>query len=227
MKKHSKRFREARKLIDPKKSYSAREALELAQKTANVKFDAGIEMHMRLGIDPKKADQIVRGSVSLPHGTGKKKRIAVFADAAGQEKAKKAGAEVVGGEELIKEIKTTGKCNFDIALATPAMMKHLGQIAKILGPKGLMPNPRNETVTSDIEKSIVALQGGKVAFRNDETGNIHQLIGKASFDIKKLQENFESFLEAIRRARPHGVKGAYLKTVSVCSTMGPSVRVAV
>ncbi len=227
MNKQSKRFTEAKSLVDSTKAYSAKEAIELAKKTANVKFDAGIEVHVRLGIDPKKADHVVRGSITLPHGTGKTKRVAVFAEGADQEKAKKAGAEIVGGEELVKEIKTKGKCGFDIALATPAMMKQLGQIAKILGPKGLMPNPRNETVTADIEKAITALMGGKVTFRNDDSSNVHQLIGKASFEQEQLEENYEIFLDAVRRAKPQGFKGSYIKNVSISSSMGPGIKVAI
>lgn len=227
MKKLSKRFQEAKKLVDPTKAYPVGEAVELCKKSANVKFDAGVEIHIRLGIDPKKADQLVRGSVVLPHGTGKKKKLAVFCEGKDQEVAKAAGAELIGGEDLIKEIKTTGKCDFELALATPAMMKKMGQIAKILGPKGLMPNPRNETITTDIAKSIAALAGGKISFKNDEFGNVHQLIGKASYESQKLVENFQVFFEAIKRAKPTGTKGVYVRTVTVCSTMGPGIKVAV
>jgi len=223
--KQSKRFTEARGLVDPTKAYSAKEALVLAKKTANVKFDAGIEVHVRLGIDSKKAGQVVRSSVNLPHGTGKKKRIAVFAEGKDAAAAKKAGVEIVGGEDLIKQIKSNGKCDFDIALATPVMMKQLGQIARILGPKGLMPNPRNETVTADIEKAIVALMGGKITFRNDDSGNVHQLIGKASFEQKQLEENYEAFLDAVQRAKPQSFKGTYIKNISISSSMGPGIKV--
>lgn len=227
MKNHSKRFIEAKKLIDPAKSYPANEAVELIKKTSNIKFDAGVEVHVRLGIDPSKADQIVRSAVVLPAGTGKKKKIAVFCDGKDQEIAKKAGADIVGGDELINEIKSTGKCDFELALATPAMMKKMGQIAKVLGPKGLMPNPRSETVTTDIAKSMAALAGGKVTFRNDDSGNIHQLIGKVSFDGPKLVENLHAFIEAVRKAKPQGAKGVYIMNVSLTSTMGPAVKVSV
>jgi large subunit ribosomal protein L1 len=226
MKKHSKRFQEATKLVDRSKTYPVSEAVELVKKTSQVKFDAGVEIHVRLGIDPKKAEQIVRSAVTLPYGTGKKKKIAVFCDGKDQAIAQKAGADMVGGDELIGEIKKTGKCDFDLALATPALMKKMGQIAKILGPKGLMPNPRNETVTTDIAKSMAALAGGKVTFRNDDSGNIHQLIGRVSFDSAKLVDNFQTFLEAIKKAKPQGVKGVYLKSVTMTSTMGPGVRLA-
>ncbi|MFA5134462.1 MAG: 50S ribosomal protein L1 [Patescibacteria group bacterium] len=227
MRKKSKRYAEAKKLIDPAKAYTAKEAVALIKKTSTVKFDAGVELHIRLGVDPKKAEQVVRSSVVLPHGTGKEKRIAVFADEKDQEKAKKAGAAVAGGEALIQEIKKTGKCDFDIALATPAMMKVLGQVAKILGPKGLMPTPRNETVTKDVEKSIKALLGGKVTFRNDDSSNIHQLIGRASFEPKQLEENYAAFIDAVRSAKPSGFKGTYIKGISLCTTMGPGVKLAV
>jgi large subunit ribosomal protein L1 len=226
MKRHSKRFTEATKLIDPAKVYPVNEAVELIKKTSTVKFDAGVEIHIRLGIDPNKADQIVRAAVTLPFGTGKKKAIAVFCEGKDQEIAKKAGAAIVGGEELIKEIKDTGKCNFTLAMATPAMMKKMGQIAKILGPKGMMPNPRNETITTDIAKSMAALAGGKVTFRNDDSGNIHQLVGKVSFDSTQLVENVTTFIEAIRKAKPQGAKGVYIKNISLTSTMGPGLTLS-
>lgn len=227
MKKHSKRYQAVRSLIDPQKDYPPEEAIELVKKTANTKFDSSVEVHFRLGIDPQKADQLVRGSVSLPYGTGKKKKIAVFAEGKDQDEAKKAGAEIVGGEELIKEIKSTGKCDFEIALATPEMMKKLGQIAKILGPKGLMPNPKNETITKDVAKSMKELSGGKITFRNDDSGNIHQIIGKVSFESKKLLENFHIFFDAVKRAKPAAAKGVYLQNISLSSSMGPGIKVNV
>lgn len=225
MKKISKRSKEARQLIDRQKAYPIGEAIVLAKKTANVKFAAGIEVHFRLGVDPKKAEQVVRGSVGLPHGTGKTKKLVVFCEGKDQEAATKAGAALVGSDELIAQIKQTGKCDFEIALATPIMMKKLGQIAKILGPKGLMPNPRNQTVTTDVAASVKALAAGMVSFRNDDSGNIHQLIGKASFEDKQLEENFSVFLEAVRKARPAATKGTYLKNVTICSTMGPGIKI--
>lgn len=227
MQKHSKRYKASQSLIDASKHYTPVEAVDLVKKTANTKFDSAVEVHIRLGIDPKKADQLVRGSVSLPHGTGKKKKIAVFAEGKDQELAKKAGAEIVGSDELIKEIKTSGKCDFDIAIATPEMMKKLGQIAKILGPKGLMPNPKNETITKDVGKAIKELSGGKITFRNDDSGNIHQMIGKASFETKKILENFNAFIDAVKRAKPAAAKGVYIQNVSLSSTMGPGIRVNV
>jgi len=225
MQNQSKRFKGLKEQVDSNKAYSAEEAIELVKKTSQLKFDAGIEVHIRLGVDSKKADQVVRGSVTLPHGTGKKKKMAVFCEGKDQDVAKKAGAELIGGEELIADIKKTGKCNFEIALATPAIMKKMGQIAKILGPKGLMPNPRNETVVKDIAKSVKELSEGKVTFRNDDSGNIHQLIGKSSFEPKQLVENYKTFFEAVRSAKPSGVKGTYIKNISLCSTMGPGIKV--
>lgn len=224
---NSKRFQEAQKQIDKTKRYGIEEAVQVVKKTSTVKFDAGVEVHLRLGIESTKADQIVRGSVTLPHGTGKKKKIAVFAEGKQAEAARKAGAEIVGGEELIKEIKQKGVTDFEVAVAHPTMMKHLGQIAKILGPKGLMPNPKSETVSADVAKVVKALQGGKITFRNDDTGNIHQLVGRISFDEKKLVENITAFLEAIKRARPTSMKGTYIVSSTLCSSMGPSIKLAV
>ncbi len=226
MSKHSKRFQEAQKLVDASTTYAVDQAVDLVKKTSTVKFDAGVEIHLRLGIDPKKADQVVRGSVALPHGTGKKKRVAVFAEGKEADAAKKAGADLIGGQELIKEIKDKGTIAFDIAVAHPSMMKYLGQIAKILGPKGLMPNPKNETVAADLAKAIRDLQGGKVTFRNDETGNIHQLVGRVSFEAKQLAENVNAFLDAVKRARPQGIKGTYIETATLTSSMGPGMKLA-
>ncbi|MFZ6036235.1 MAG: 50S ribosomal protein L1 [Patescibacteria group bacterium] len=223
--KRSKKYQAAAALIEAGKSYSVAEAIELVQKTSTVKFDAGVEVHIRLGVDPKKADQVVRGSMVLPHGTGKTKRIAVFCEEKDQKAATAAGAVVVGGEDLIKQIKTTGKIDFDIAIATPGIMKQMGQIAKILGPKGLMPNPRSETVTPKVAEAVKALAGGKVTFRNDDSGNIHQLVGRVSFGTEKLAANIEAFLEAIRRAKPTAVKGSYIKSISISASMGPGIHV--
>jgi len=214
-------------MVEPDKAYAVDEAIELAKKTSTTKFDSGVEVHIRLGIDPKKADQVVRSSVVLPNGTGKTKKIAVFAEGKDQDAAKKAGAELVGGEELIAEIKKTGKCDFEIALATPDMMKKMGQIARILGPKGLMPNPRSETVVKDVAQAVKDLSSGKVTFRNDDSGNIHQLVGKTSFESKQLVENLETFLEAVKNAKPTGVKGSYIVACSICTTMGPSIKIKV
>ncbi|OGF21068.1 50S ribosomal protein L1 [Candidatus Falkowbacteria bacterium RIFOXYB2_FULL_38_15] len=220
-----KRYSEARKSIDLKKSYSLEEAMDLLKNTSKEKFDAGIEVHIKLGIDPKKGEQMVRGTIVLPHSVGKSKIIAAFVESNLEKEAKDAGADIVGSEELIKEIKTSGKINFDIAIATPSMMPKLAQIAKILGPKGLMPNPKSETVTPHIKKAIEELKKGKTTFKNDDTGNIHQLIGRVSLDKGQLLENFNVFIEAVNKVKPSSSKGVYLRNVVVCSTMGPGIKV--
>lgn len=220
-----KKYQEAKKSVDPKKIYSPDEAFELIKKISKEKFDAGIEIHLKLGIDPKKSEQSVRGTVILPWSAGKTKKVAAFVEPTQEKEAKEAGADVVGGEELIKEIKSSGKITFEVAVATPQMMPKLAQIAKILGPKGLMPNPKNETVTPNIKKIIEELKKGKINFKNDEGGNIHQLIGRVSFDKQKLLDNLNTFVEAVRRAKPAAAKGVYIKNAVLCSTMGPGVKV--
>jgi large subunit ribosomal protein L1 len=225
MKKHSKRFDEATKLIDKQKTYSIDEAVDLIKKTATTKFDSSVEIHFRLGIDPKKGEQAVRGNVVLPHGSGKTKKIAIITTEDKQKEAKTAGADIVGGEEMIEEIKKTEKTDFDILLATPDMMKKIAPIARILGTRGLMPSPKNETVVTNIAKSIEELKKGKTVFKNDDTGNIHSMVGKISFDNKKLVENINAFIEAVEKAKPSAAKGTYIKNIVLTSTMGPSVRV--
>lgn len=222
-----KKYNEAAKLVDSKKLYSIEEAIELIKKTSTTKFEGSVEVHCKLGIDPAKSDQAVRATFTFPHGTGKTKRIAAFVDAANEKAAEEAGADIVGGEALINEIASSGKINFDVAIATPPMMAKLAKVAKILGPKGLMPNPKSETVTTDVKKTIAELKKGKVTFKNDDTGNVHQTIGKVSLESNKLLENFQALMEAIRRAKPSSSKGVYLKTVTLTSTMGPAVRVSV
>lgn len=224
---HSKRFKELKATIDAKKAYSPEEAVELVKKTATTKFDSAVEVHVRLGIDPKKSDQQVRGTVTLPHGTGKTKKVAAFVSNADAEKeAKAAGAELVGGEELIAEIAKTGKYDFEIAVATPDMMPKMAKVAKVLGPKGLMPSPKNETVTTNLTKTIGELRKGKVAFKADDTANLHQVIGKASFSKEQLAENYAALMDAVRKAKPATSKGTYLLSVTLTSTMGPGVKVA-
>jgi len=225
----SKRIEQIKKLIDTDKVYTPEKAIELVKKTSNVKFDASVEVHVKLGIDTGRGDQQVRGTATLPYGTGKKKKIAVFVQGGSNEEkeAKEAGVQVVGGEELISEIGQTGKCDFDIAIATPQIMPKLARIAKILGPKGLMPNPKAETITTNIKKAVEDLQKGKISFKNDDSGNLHQVIGKVSFEDKKILENFNTFIEAVRKAKPTGVKGNYIRNVSLCSSMGPSVKVGI
>lgn len=222
-----KRYKEAEKQIDPKKSYSPDEAMDLLKNTSKEKFNAGVEIHIKLGIDPKKGEQMVRGTIVLPHNIGKSKTIAAFVESNLEKEAKDVGADIVGSEELIKEIKTSGKINFDIAVATPSMMPKLAQIAKILGPKGLMPNPKNDTVGTNIKKIVEEIKKGKVTFKNDDTGNIHQLIGRVSLDKGQLLENFNAFIDAVNKAKPSSSKGIYLKNVVLCSTMGPGIKIGV
>ena len=200
------------------------EAITEIKKNAKAKFDESVEAHFRLDIDPKKSDQQVRGVAVLPHGTGKSVKIVVFTTTQKKE-AEAAGAELVGGEELIDKIKSSGKIDADVAIATPEMMPKLATVAKILGPKGLMPNPKNQTVTPKVTEVIEALKKGRADFKNDNSGNIHQAIGKVSFDGAKLEENFKALLEAVRKAKPEGAKGKFIKGIAVCSTMGKAVRV--
>jgi large subunit ribosomal protein L1 len=224
---HSKRFAALKAALDPKKSSTPEEAVDAVIKSATTKFDSTIEVHVRLGIDSKKSDQQVRSTVALPHGTGKTKKVAVFVNGAEKEKeAKDAGADIVGGEDLIAEIAKTGKYAFDVAVATPDMMPKMAKVAKVLGPKGLMPSPKNETVTTNITKTVNELRKGKIAFKSDDTGNVHVIIGKASFGKEKLTENYTAFMEALRRAKPSSSKGTFLMSVTLTSTMGPGVKVS-
>ena len=224
---HGKRYQELKKLVDPKKAYTPSEAIELVKKTANAKFDSTVEVHANLGIDIKKSDQQVRFTIVLPHGIGKTKRVAAFVMGDREKEATDAGADVVGGEELIEKIAQSGKVDFDVAVATPDMMTKIAKLAKILGPKGLMPNPKTETVGPNVKKMIEELKKGKVTIKNDSTGNIHQSIGKASHDTKSLVENFEMIMNSIRKAKPASSKGVFIKNVVLTSTMGPSVHVEV
>ena len=222
MKKHSKRYRALKEKIDPAKQYSLDEAILLIKESANIKFDSAVELHVNTGIDVKQSDQQVRSIVSLPHGTGKKQRIAAITASA--DKAKEAGAQIAGAEELIKEIQA-GKIDFDILVAEPAFMPKLASVAKILGPRGLMPSPKNGTVSSDIAKAIDELSKGKIGFKNDNTGNIHLLVGKASFNSDKLKDNIQSAIEAIKSSRPSKMKGTFIKTATLATTMGPGIKV--
>ena len=223
--KRSKRYKSVKEKIDKNKVYGIEEAVEFLVKNAKVKFDEGVEVHLRTNIDPKQADQLIRGSVVLPHGIGKEKKIAVFAEGDKATEAKEAGADLIGGEDLIGKIKQTKEINFDISVATPDMMRKLASIAKILGPKGLMPSPKTDTVTMDIKKIVEQLKKGKINFKNDDSGNIHQLVGKVSFGKDKLKENITAYVQAIRDAKPSGAKGEFIKNVVVTSTMGVGVKV--
>lgn len=212
--------------VDKTKVYSVDEAIKLVTETSGVKFDAGVEVHAHLGIDPKKGEQQIRATVVLPHGTGKTKTVAAFVAPEKKKEAKEAGADFIYDEEDIKKIKDTGKIEFEVAVTTPDMMSKMAQIAKVLGPKGLMPNPKTETVGPNIKKLIEELKKGKVTYKNDDTSNIHQAIGKISFGEAKLKENFVAFMESLKKAKPATAKGTYIQNLVICSTMGPSIRVA-
>lgn len=221
----SKRYKEARGKIDKNKVYDVDEAVKILIENASAKFDESVEVHLRTNIDPKQADQLIRGSVVLPSGIGKEKKIAVFAEGEKAEEAEEAGADIVGGEELVAKIKQAKQVDFDVSVATPDMMRKLAVIAKILGPKGLMPSPKTGTVTADIKVTVEQLKKGKLNFKNDDSGNIHQLVGKVSFGNDKLGENIKSFVQAIREARPSGAKGEFIKTVVITSTMGVGIKI--
>lgn len=220
----SKRFKEAKKAVSITESYSVEEAVKMLKETSKVKFDASVEVHIKLGIDPKKSDQLVRASVNLPFGTGKTKKVAAFVLPEKEKEAKEAGADLVGGKELIEKIKKDGKCNFEVAVAMPEIMKDLAVIAKTLGQKGLMPNPRTGTVTPNIKTAIEEIKKGKVDFKSDDTSNIHAMIGKVSFTGENLKSNIEVFLEAVKKAKPESLKGTYLASVTLSSTMGPGIK---
>lgn len=221
----SKRMRESLSKIDKTRSYALDEAINLLKETGKLNFDSTVEAHFKMGIDTRKSDQQIRATITLPHGTGKTKRIAAFVSSNDETVARNAGADIVCGEEEIKVIKDTGKIDFDVAVATPEMMPKLAVIAKILGPRGIMPNPKTDTVGADIAKIVGALKKGKVSFKNDDTGNIHMAIGKLSFDNSKLKENFNTFVETLRKVKPTGSKGSYIKVAYLATTMGPSVKI--
>ena len=223
----SKRFTALRSKINPDTLYPLAEAIALAKETSTTKFDASIEAHIRTFIDTKKSDQQMRGTLSLPHGTGKKIRIAVIVSDDKVKELKDCGADIVGGTELIDKISKTQKTDFDVVLTTPNFMPSIAKLAKILGPKGLMPNPKTETVTPNIEKMVAELSKGKVSYKTDDTGNIHFTIGKASFDDTKLVENFTAVIDGLRKAKPEGVKGSLIKSINISSSMGPGIKVAV
>ncbi|WNS75597.1 50S ribosomal protein L1 [Bacillus sp. DTU_2020_1000418_1_SI_GHA_SEK_038] len=224
MAKKGKKFLEAAKLVDRMKAYPIEEAIDLAKKTNFTKFDATVEVAFRLGIDPKKADQNIRGAVVLPNGTGKTQRVLVFAKGEKAKEAEAAGADYVGDADYINKI-SQGWFEFDVIVATPDMMGEVGKLGRVLGPKGLMPNPKTGTVTFDVEKAVNEIKAGKVEYRTDKAGNIHVPIGKVSFENEKLIENFNTIFETMLKVKPSAAKGTYMKNVSVTSTMGPGVKV--
>ena len=223
MAKFGKKYQEAAKLVE-EKLYDAVEAVELVKKTATAKFDETIEVSVRLGVDPKYADQQVRGAVVLPHGTGKTKRVLVFAKGEKVNEAEAAGADFVGSDEIVTKIQG-GWCDFDVAVATPDMMGTVGRLGKILGPRGLMPNPKLGTVTMDLTRAINEIKAGKIEYRTDKAGNIHAPIGKASFDAAKLLENLQTLIDTLIKVRPAAAKGQYMRSVTLSATMGPGVQV--
>ncbi|OKX81786.1 50S ribosomal protein L1 [Corynebacterium glutamicum] len=224
MSKNSKAYREAAEKIDAGRVYSPLEAANLVKETSSKNFDASVDVAIRLGVDPRKADQLVRGTVSLPNGTGKTVRVAVFAQGEKATEAEAAGADFVGTDELVEKIQG-GWTDFDVAIATPDQMAKIGRIARVLGPRGLMPNPKTGTVTNDVAKAIEEVKGGKISFRVDKASNLHAAIGKASFDAKKLAENYGALLDEIIRIKPSSAKGIYIKRVTLSSTTGPGVEV--
>ena len=221
----SKRYEESSKLIEANKKYPINEALEIIEKMPKAKFDETVELHVRLGVDSKHADQQVRGTVVLPNGTGKTQKVLVFAKGPKADEATKAGADYVGAEELIPRIQNDNWFDYDVVVATPDMMGVVGRLGKVLGPKGLMPNPKSGTVTMDVTKAIADIKSGKVEYRLDKTNIIHLGFGKVSFGAQKLQENYQTIMDAIIKAKPAAAKGQYIKSISVTTTMGPGISV--
>ena len=223
--KHGKKYVEAAKLIEKAKLYEADEAIALVKKSASAKFDETVELHIRTGCDSRHADQQIRGAVVLPNGTGKTVKVLVFAKGTKLDEAQAAGADHVGGEELIPKIQNEGWLDFDVVVATPDMMGVVGRLGKVLGPKGLMPNPKAGTVTMDVAKAIADIKAGKIEYRLDKANIVHVPIGKASFSEQQLTENYNAIMEAISKAKPSSVKGQYLKSISLATTMGPGVKI--
>ena len=222
--KRSKKYEEAAKKVDRNKVYSPLEAATLAKETTTVKYDATIEVAMVLGVDPKKADQAIRSTVNLPHGTGKTARVLVFATGANADAARAAGADIVGADDLIKEVEG-GRLDYDAVVSTPDLMGKVGRLGKVLGPRGLMPNPKTGTVTTDVAKAVTDIKGGKIEFRVDKNSNLHFIIGKSSFTAQQLAENFNAALDEVMRAKPASSKGNYLKKAVISSNMGPGIQV--
>lgn len=225
MPKRGKNYKESMKIVDRNNLYDLSEAIELVQKTAKAKFDETIELSVKLGVDPRHADQQVRGAVVLPHGTGKTRKVLVIAKGDKQKEAEQAGADYVGADEMVARIQNEGWMDFDVVVATPDMMGVVGRIGRILGPKGLMPNPKSGTVTFEVEKAIKEIKAGKVEYRVDKASIVHVPVGKASFGTEKLTENFNTLMDAIIKAKPASSKGRYLKSVVMSSTMGPGIKI--
>ncbi|HCZ05799.1 MAG: large subunit ribosomal protein [Thermotogota bacterium] len=224
MPKHSKRYNQVRALVDRTRYYSLDEAVKLVKETANAKFDETIELHIKTGIDPRKSDQQIRSSISLPHGTGKSVKVLVFAKGEKAKEAEEAGADYVGAEDLVEKIEKEGFLDFDVAIATPDMMRIIGRLGRILGPKGLMPSPKSGTVTEDIANAVKEFKAGRIEVRTDKTGNIHLPVGKRSFDDEKLKENIISAIQQIEKLRPAAMKGKLFQKVVLASTMGPGIK---
>lgn len=224
MAKKGKKYQDAVKLIDRNQQYDVNEALDLVKKASTAKFDETVEVAVKLGVDVKKADQQLRGAVVLPHGTGKTQRVLVFAKGEKAKEAEAAGADYVGDEDMINKIQQ-GWFEFDVVVATPDMMGQVGKLGRVLGPKGLMPNPKTGTVTFDVEKAVKEIKAGKIEYRTDKAGNIHAPIGKVSFDSEKLAENLSTIVDTLQKAKPAAAKGTYMKNVTISSTMGPGVKV--
>ncbi|MFY9213169.1 MAG: 50S ribosomal protein L1 [Tissierellaceae bacterium] len=225
MPKRGKKYQESIKLVDRHNLYDPKEAIELVLQTSKANFDETVEVAIRLGVDPKHADQQVRGAIVLPHGTGRTRTVLVIAKGEKLEEAKAAGADYVGGEEMVAKIQNEGWLDFDVVVATPDMMGVVGRIGRVLGPKGLMPNPKSGTVTFEIEKAVNEIKAGKVEYRVDKASIVHVPIGKVSFGVEKLKENFDTIVDALIKAKPAAAKGRYFRTVSISSTMGPGIKI--
>jgi large subunit ribosomal protein L1 len=223
--KRGKRYREVAKLFDKTTAFEPNEAIDLVQKTAKAKFDESVELHIRLGVDSRHADQQVRGAVVLPHGTGRSKKVLVFAKGAKADEATSAGADFVGADDMVEKIRNENWFDYDVVVATPDMMGVVGKLGKILGPKGLMPNPKSGTVTLDLTKAIAEIKAGKIEYRLDKTNIIHCPIGKVSFGQDKLSENFTTLVDAVIKAKPAAAKGQYLRSITIASTMGPGIKI--
>lgn len=222
---HSKRYVAVKQLVDKTKKYSIDEAIDLLKKTATAKYDESVELHVRLGVDPTKSDQQVRGTISLPHGVGKTKRVAAFVEPDKEAEAKEAGADIIGNQEMIDKIASTGVIDFDVAVATPATMAKLAKLARILGPRGIMPNPKTDTVSPNVKKMIEEQKAGKQSFKNDKDGNIHQVFGRKSFTEVQLKENLTALIDAVRRLKPSSSKGIFLKSITIASSVGPGIKI--